>query len=537
MATDRIATALSAPPSVSVGQRQIREGETTTVRVMLSAAPNGLAGYRARVEVQDVDVARIVTASYPDAFGLTKTPRTSSNGKTVELQATDLDDRIRPGGTNVHLATITFRGVGAGETTISVSVDQMDDDSGGRMSPDGGSGTIAVEAPTRTPTRTATRSPDAVPYNLERASYYTPVELDGDSYRVLRQIPNTDATRRAVVTPEYELVDSETAHEALITETWMGIDFPLNYQAMLEGTKERRTKWMILEDLNRVADISTEVAASLGLLAFGPAAALGPALAALGDGVVWAANEVDDPYKEQYAKMSEAAGTSRWADQTFEGATSFADMTTEAIDFINLAMEIHGNVSDMGSIAQVAHVAVRTARAGGSISTGLVAGGAYGSAVLPQILITLATAKAVSGVTKPLELNARTAAFGAAQATVRLPILRRVIELRDRIANGTLGPPGIVEYKIHEMVQYEIGSAAAYGMAVHQGAIDETFLGLGYATLFNSEGIRSEALKLAQRYDNLAKYTVTELGAGMNEARSKLEDSINAEAFGTKGVI
>lgn len=433
------------------------------------------------------------------------------------------------------------------ESSMKVYFDNFNVEPSVEQTPTRTSTTTPSPSPTRTPspeptrTITATENPTRTKtpksYRLKKATYYTPVEINGVEYRVLREIPGTDSSKRAVVTPEYEIVDSTTARQALMMETWMSTDFPLDYGSMISSIRERRTKWMILEDLSRIADISTAVAAAIGLLSLGPAAALGPALEAMTDGVVWAGNELDDPYKEQYSKMSEAAGTSRWAKQTLEGASSLADISSEAIGFVNLATDVHDQVTNMRDIAQVARVTIQTARTSGSVTKGLVAGGALGSAVLPQIFLTLATSKAASAATEPFELNARTAALGGAQATVRLPILRRMVELRNKIREGTLKPPGIIEYKMHEISQYQIGSAAAYGMAHHQDQIDESFLGRGYAALFNSEKISSEALKLARRYDNLAKYSFAEIGAGVNETRRKLDDSINAEEFGTEGVL
>ncbi|MFC7173805.1 hypothetical protein ACFQL0_11515 [Haloplanus litoreus] len=106
MAAAGAASAQSDGPAVRVVGNAVTVDDTTTVGVVLTSAPNGLAGYYLDVTVENPDVARISGANYPDRFGLTTDPATGSDGATVTLEAADMEGAIEPGATGVTLATV-----------------------------------------------------------------------------------------------------------------------------------------------------------------------------------------------------------------------------------------------------------------------------------------------------------------------------------------------------------------------------------------------------------------------------------------------
>ncbi len=122
-------------PAISIEAGSVAAGETTTVPVVLTSAPDGLAGYQFELAVDDPAVARFENASYPDRFGLTTDPVISSDGGTVTLEAADLDGQIEPGASDVTLATAELTGVGGGETQLTVASNQVDADGGGAVEP------------------------------------------------------------------------------------------------------------------------------------------------------------------------------------------------------------------------------------------------------------------------------------------------------------------------------------------------------------------------------------------------------------------
>ncbi|KAA9397292.1 cell surface protein [Haloarcula sp. CBA1130] len=122
-------------PTISIDTGSIAAGETTTVPVVLTSAPDGLAGYQLELSVDDPSVARFEGASYPSRLGLTTDPVIASDGGTVTLEAADLDGQVEPGATDVTLATVALTGVDGGEARVTVASSQVDADGGGAVEP------------------------------------------------------------------------------------------------------------------------------------------------------------------------------------------------------------------------------------------------------------------------------------------------------------------------------------------------------------------------------------------------------------------
>jgi hypothetical protein len=117
-------------PTLEVVGGTVAGGDATTLRVVLTTAPDGLAGYYLRLSVADAGVARFANASYPDRFGMTSEPEVGDEGRTVTLEAADLDDSVEPGATDVTLATVAVSGVSPGEVRVGVEPLQLDADGG-----------------------------------------------------------------------------------------------------------------------------------------------------------------------------------------------------------------------------------------------------------------------------------------------------------------------------------------------------------------------------------------------------------------------
>jgi len=149
------AVAAQEGPTVRVTDANVEPGGTATVRVVLTSAPDGLAGYELVVSVEDGEAATITGASHTDAFGLTTEPAVSEDGRTLRLEATDVDGNVQAGATNVTLATVELRGESDGEADLAVRPVQFDADGGAAMDVDGESGSVIVGEPEATATPTA----------------------------------------------------------------------------------------------------------------------------------------------------------------------------------------------------------------------------------------------------------------------------------------------------------------------------------------------------------------------------------------------
>jgi len=145
VATAGTVTAQSEQPTVRVVGDTVAADGTTTVGVVLTNAPNGLAGYYLDITVENPEVARIEGANYPDRFALTTAPSVGSEGATATLEAADMEGEIDPGATDVTLAAVEISGVAAGETTVTVTPSQFDDDDGKAFQPATAAGTVTVD--------------------------------------------------------------------------------------------------------------------------------------------------------------------------------------------------------------------------------------------------------------------------------------------------------------------------------------------------------------------------------------------------------
>jgi len=148
-------------PTVRVTDASLDPGGTATARVVLTSAPDGLAGYELVLSVADGDVATFVGANYTDAFGLTTEPAVGDDGRTLRLEAADVGGNVQPGATDVTLATVELRGESAGRIEVDARPVRFDADGGAVMnvSVEAGSVVVGEPAPTATPTDEPTATP------------------------------------------------------------------------------------------------------------------------------------------------------------------------------------------------------------------------------------------------------------------------------------------------------------------------------------------------------------------------------------------
>ena len=144
-------TGSTAAPSGPVLSVEFPDGNTVTedrtveAQLVLSEASEGLAGFDVVVEVGDTGVATIDGATVDDAFPESLTSvSVAGDGSTVTLEASDGNDNVQSGATEVPLGTITFAPQSVGETDVALAIDQVDADDASLMEPATQAGTLAV---------------------------------------------------------------------------------------------------------------------------------------------------------------------------------------------------------------------------------------------------------------------------------------------------------------------------------------------------------------------------------------------------------
>jgi len=131
----------------------VESGEFLNVTLILDNAPEGLAGYTINITGGDVVYVR-----FPSWARL----KEWSGGV---LKAVDLEDEVRPGATNVELATATLRVRGVVEISA-----RIDDDNGNPHYE-----TVTIQATSRSPS-TATQHTEQVSTQTVPATYTVVVE-------------------------------------------------------------------------------------------------------------------------------------------------------------------------------------------------------------------------------------------------------------------------------------------------------------------------------------------------------------------------
>jgi endonuclease YncB( thermonuclease family)/PKD repeat protein len=121
--------------SVSVDDERVGADGSTTATVRIDEAPEGVAGYRLEVGVTDPSVVEVTGGSYPDALGLTEDPVVADDGTAVVLKASDTEDAIEAGASDVELGTVDLAFAGAGRTELTATVAALDADGGAAIDP------------------------------------------------------------------------------------------------------------------------------------------------------------------------------------------------------------------------------------------------------------------------------------------------------------------------------------------------------------------------------------------------------------------
>jgi len=140
-----LASAVSAT-TLTVGSAEVSAvGDTATIDIMLDSVPAGLSGYSINVTIADPAAATITAVSYPSWAAMIQTSTLPSTD--CKIRATDLDEVVQAGATDITLATLTLQGLDGRSTPVTARVNLMNDDDDNVLSPAIVAGTFAVAFP------------------------------------------------------------------------------------------------------------------------------------------------------------------------------------------------------------------------------------------------------------------------------------------------------------------------------------------------------------------------------------------------------
>jgi PKD repeat protein len=104
------------------------DGQTAEIVISVESLPDGLSGYDLTVDIDDLAIAEIVDIEYPAWASITE--NSTLPGSSIYIKAVDGNDQIQAGATDVVLATLTVRGKETGNTSFTLGINRLDDDTG-----------------------------------------------------------------------------------------------------------------------------------------------------------------------------------------------------------------------------------------------------------------------------------------------------------------------------------------------------------------------------------------------------------------------
>ncbi len=117
-------TVLSFDPETAL----VIEGEGAEIRVVADEFPEGLAGYNLTFSIEDPEIAEITEIEFPVWANLTDI--SGLPAASVYMTAFDGDEMIQARAKSVILGNLTVSGKAFGKTNLTITVEDLDDDSG-----------------------------------------------------------------------------------------------------------------------------------------------------------------------------------------------------------------------------------------------------------------------------------------------------------------------------------------------------------------------------------------------------------------------
>lgn len=138
-------TYVKTKPKVSFENRSVNISVNSSrlLNLTLDTAPAGLSGYNITISLSNGSRAKIISVDFP---GLRPALHNNSPvpSDSVWIKATDLNETIKNGSSNIILARLGIKGDASGTADMIIDVRSMDDGNGARMDPDTSKTQISV---------------------------------------------------------------------------------------------------------------------------------------------------------------------------------------------------------------------------------------------------------------------------------------------------------------------------------------------------------------------------------------------------------
>jgi hypothetical protein len=372
-----------------------------------------------------------------------------------------------------------------------------------------------------TPTPTAS-------YDLRAAIQQTEVQPYDRTLLVLRDIPNA-GRRYAVTTPEYDLVGTDRARSALITYTWGQRAFAFDWEAEYEYARDVRSQFKRTESLNRFAELGWDLLAANALATVATPLALGPTIELYKDALTWTVGEIEDPYMETMSKMGQWTYSDAELNRDLEQSRDLVDLTGTAADAVAVGYGIAGAAENWRTAIRAAQSAYA---ASSNFTLSLKAGLAASAPVLVAAAAGELAGRGLEQVTTGMHANAKLAAIGHSYHTFRIPIINKILSLRNRAINFRLSPEDAINLTWYTANHHYSGAFANAGMANIASDLSDSFAGVFWDALAEVGTTADELRKLSEQYQQAGAARHYQLGVDLREAGNRAAESINAEVDG-----
>jgi PKD repeat protein len=189
-------------------------GSSVPVTLVLDQAPAGLSGYNITLSIDNPSIAQIDSVDFP-AWATDELNGTVPSSRLWIAAIDSSGEHVPNGSVNVSLATVTVHGLSSGTTALRLTVTQMDDNSGGMISPTVVNGTIRVNSTGPVSPSILTVSPQTATFPVQGTQQYLvivdtlPEGLSG--YDMALNLSNTGIARFSAVTfPPWAVLTNAT---------------------------------------------------------------------------------------------------------------------------------------------------------------------------------------------------------------------------------------------------------------------------------------------------------------------------------------
>ncbi|WP_152529852.1 hypothetical protein [Candidatus Halobonum tyrrellensis] len=372
------------------------------------------------------------------------------------------------------------------------------------------------------------RSPSLPP--LSEGSH-TEVEVAGETYYLIADLPNQPVDREVVTTTDYELISPERAKAVIATDFWPQQRFAdYDWEQRIQKTRDLRERSLDFYRSGSYLDVGWDITEAL-LFTSAHLPVKGAILDAMSDVANTYVEQTNEPWKESFVKLTASLQNTK----TLHGLTNqvawYEDIDTSGplqtlIDFGLLCNDV---VQTGTSLTQAWSRAMTAIGTGGALGQSLLQTSvkdALGEA--RDIFVGLAISMAVDSFDGPVKLATDAHGLAHAWTTARMPVLRRLRDLDATLAQREHSMGTGHEYYWNLLMDFQMKALAFEGSRKYWQAISDSNLGFVWDVVGNAQPRAAKYGQWAETANEMAKTVAQIYGATETAIGQRASNSLNA---------